>query len=110
LKLKTVSARDLFWVCRHGDSPIIIDPRPKLDHDVYSIMGAISLPFDSVNIEDEIKTMPINQPVYVHSYLFLYHYYRFTSSSHTLTYIEVVTMVNMKMNQSWLPKRLKIIY
>lgn len=37
---KFVTARDLFWVCRAGDHPLIIDPRPQ---------GTIFQPFTTFN-------------------------------------------------------------
>lgn len=41
----------------------------KADHSVYNVMGAINLPFDMPNLAEEINTMPLTRPVYVHTYV-----------------------------------------
>jgi len=60
-----VTPYELHWACRSGEPPIILDARPAREHDVFRIMGAISIPAESATLED-IDDIPRERPVYVH--------------------------------------------
>jgi len=61
-----VTPKDLHWVCRHGECPIIIDARPKQEHESFHIMGSINIPLDTF-VPEDIADIPRDRPVYVHS-------------------------------------------
>jgi len=59
-----ITPKDLHWLCRGGEKPIIIDARPKAEHDLFHIMGTVNIPLETFKDED-ISDIPRDRPVFV---------------------------------------------
>eukprot|EP01125_Pyxidicula_operculata_P001636 TRINITY_DN1147_c0_g1_i1.p1 TRINITY_DN1147_c0_g1~~TRINITY_DN1147_c0_g1_i1.p1 ORF type:complete len:176 (-),score=58.56 TRINITY_DN1147_c0_g1_i1:24-551(-) len=59
-----VSARDVFWLCRSGEHPVIIDSRPEEEFNLYHIVGSYNLPAGEV-VPKDLEGFPVDRPVFV---------------------------------------------
>jgi len=62
--IKRCTATEVHWKCRQ-EHPLILDARPKIEHNLYKIIGSINIPPDA-KLED-YSDIPRDRGVYIFS-------------------------------------------